>query len=261
MEEEEEDPKMEEEEEEMDVDADEERYGPEWILPYEGADPFNPLPPGSDSEYKIEEAAPMPSPPIPADHEPEIWIGSSYSAAAGRDPEDLTLSHIRSDLNALHRRVRQIEEDDVRAENNRLRMMLDCSEDCIRATRRDLDRVTWHHRHLSAALEVEQARQVHVGGQGGNANGSGGQGEAPAVRECTFAGFMKCNPMVFHRNEGAVELCQWFENIEMVFRIKEWAEERKVKFTAATLQGRALTWWNSQVVTRGLEAANRITWT
>ncbi|GKG49496.1 hypothetical protein Tco_0515948 [Tanacetum coccineum] len=41
-EEEEEDPEMEEEEEEMDVDADEEGDGPEWILPYEGADPLNP---------------------------------------------------------------------------------------------------------------------------------------------------------------------------------------------------------------------------
>ncbi|GJR66688.1 hypothetical protein Tco_0012753 [Tanacetum coccineum] len=36
---------------------------------------------------------------------------------------------------------------------------------------------------------------------------------------------------------------------------------RKVKFAAATLQGRALTWWNSQVATMGLEAANQIGWT
>ncbi|GJV12519.1 hypothetical protein Tco_1354060 [Tanacetum coccineum] len=48
---------------------------------------------------------------------------------------------------------------------------------------------------------------------------------------------------------------------QMVFRISECAKERKVKFTAATLQGRTLTWWNSQVATKGLEAANRITWT
>ncbi|GKG14028.1 hypothetical protein Tco_0350988 [Tanacetum coccineum] len=31
-------------------------------------------------------------------------------------------------------------------------------------------------------------------------------------------------------------------------------QARKVKFAAATLQGRALTWWNSQVATMGLEA-------
>ncbi|GKE90460.1 hypothetical protein Tco_1567935, partial [Tanacetum coccineum] len=162
--EEEEDPEMEEEEEEMDVDADEEWDGPEWMLPYQGADPLNPPPPASDSESEIEfeeaeaeaEAAPIPPPPIPVDHEPEaeaatigtgrlapltrlfantqVWTGSSSSSAAvGHDPEDLTPSHIRSDLDALHRRVRQIENDDVRAENNRLRMMLDCSENRTRA--------------------------------------------------------------------------------------------------------------------------------
>ncbi|GKC02558.1 hypothetical protein Tco_0994168 [Tanacetum coccineum] len=44
-------------------------------------------------------------------------------------------------------------------------------------------------------------------------------------------------------------------------RISEYAEERKVKFAAATLQGRAFMWWNSQVATRGLKATNQITWT
>ncbi|GJY56414.1 putative reverse transcriptase domain-containing protein [Tanacetum coccineum] len=72
---------------------------------------------------------------------------------------------------------------------------------------------------------------------------------------------MKCNPTVFHGHEGAVELSRWFEKTEMVFGISECAEARKVKFAAATLQGRALTWWNSQVATMGLEAANQIGWT
>ncbi|GKA23271.1 reverse transcriptase domain-containing protein [Tanacetum coccineum] len=47
----------------------------------------------------------------------------------------------------------------------------------------------------------------------------------------------------------------------MVFGISECAEGKNVKFSAATLQGRALTWWNSQVTTKGLEAANQIGWT
>ncbi|GKD83471.1 hypothetical protein Tco_1350310, partial [Tanacetum coccineum] len=79
--EQEEDPEMEEEKEEMDVDADEEWDDPEWMLPYQGADPLNPLPPASDSKFEIEfeeaeaeaeaKAAPMPPPHIPTDHEPE----------------------------------------------------------------------------------------------------------------------------------------------------------------------------------------------
>ncbi|GKB45619.1 hypothetical protein Tco_0896372 [Tanacetum coccineum] len=134
-----------------------------------GADPLYPPPPASDSESEIEfeeaeaeaeaEVAPIP-PSVPANPEPEtvtvvtgrltplkrlftdtqVWIGSSSSStAASHDPEDLTLSHIRSDLDALHRRVRHIEEDDVCAENKRLRMMLDYSENRTRAAWRELD--------------------------------------------------------------------------------------------------------------------------
>ncbi|GJS59645.1 putative reverse transcriptase domain-containing protein [Tanacetum coccineum] len=114
---------------------------------------------------------------------------------------------------------------------------------------------------VNAAVEAERERQVNARGQGNNANEAGGQGGAPAARECTFSGFMKCNPTVFHGHEGAVELSRWFEKTEMVFGISECAEARKVKFAAATLQGRALTWWNSQVATMGLEAANQIGWT
>ncbi|GJV94516.1 putative reverse transcriptase domain-containing protein [Tanacetum coccineum] len=112
---------------------------------------------------------------------------------------------------------------------------------------------------VTAAVEAERERQVNARGQGNNE--AGGQGGAPAARECTFSGFMKCNPTVFHGHEGAVELSRWFEKTEMVFGISECAEARKVKFAAATLQGRALTWWNSQVATMGLEAANQIGWT
>ncbi|GJR77341.1 putative reverse transcriptase domain-containing protein [Tanacetum coccineum] len=94
---------------------------------------------------------------------------------------------------------------------------------------------------VNAAVEAERERQANARRQGNN--GAGGQGGAPAARECTFSGFMKCNPTVFPwHTEGSVE-------------------PRKVKFAAATLQGRALTWWNSQVATMGLEAANQIGWT
>ncbi|GJZ77112.1 putative reverse transcriptase domain-containing protein [Tanacetum coccineum] len=61
--------------------------------------------------------------------------------------------------------------------------------------------------------------------------------------------------------EGAVGLCRWFKKMESTFGISECAERRKVKFATATLHGRALTWWNSQVATLGLEVANGKSWT
>ncbi|GJT39453.1 hypothetical protein Tco_0939318 [Tanacetum coccineum] len=59
---------------------------------------------------------------------------------------------------------------------------------------------------VTAAVVAERERQVNASGQGNNANEARGQSGALAARECTFSGFMKCNPTVFHGHEGAVEL-------------------------------------------------------
>nr|GEU70252.1 hypothetical protein [Tanacetum cinerariifolium] len=109
----------------------------------------------------------------------------------------------------------------------------------------------------------EGAEVVHLQagvfrGQGSNANGTRGQDRAPLVRECTFLSFMKCNPTPFHGKEWAI--CRWFEKSEMVFNISECTERNNVKFDVATLQGRALTWWNYQVATLGLEVTNGKSW-
>ncbi|GKG33542.1 hypothetical protein Tco_0433701 [Tanacetum coccineum] len=69
---------------------------------------------------------------------------------------------------------------------------------------------------VDAAIAAERPRQENVRN---DASGSGpvrGQDTAPAIRKCTFTGFIKCNPAVFR-------------------------EGKKVKFVAATLEGPALT--------------------
>ncbi|GJU05571.1 putative reverse transcriptase domain-containing protein [Tanacetum coccineum] len=78
---------------------------------------------------------------------------------------------------------------------------------------------------VAEAIVADRATRGNTGGP------AGGPAGAPAVRECTFAGISEC------------------------------AEGKKVKFAAATQQGRALTWWNSQVATLGIEAANQTSWT
>ncbi|GKE17100.1 putative reverse transcriptase domain-containing protein [Tanacetum coccineum] len=114
---------------------------------------------------------------------------------------------------------------------------------------------------VDAAIAAKRATHANTGN---NASGSGqarGQVIAPVVRECTFAGFMKCNPNYFHGIEGAVKLRKWFEKMEMTFGISKCAKDKKVKFVAATLRGPALTWWNSTVVILGLDVANQMGWT
>nr|GEX39714.1 putative reverse transcriptase domain-containing protein [Tanacetum cinerariifolium] len=113
---------------------------------------------------------------------------------------------------------------------------------------------------VNAALEAGRAGRVNEGGKGSNENETKGQDRAPPVRKCTFSSFMKCNPTPFHGKEGAIELCRWFEKSKMVFSISDCDKRNKVKFDAATLQGRALTWWNSQVATLGLNVAIGKSW-
>nr|GEW40071.1 hypothetical protein [Tanacetum cinerariifolium] len=50
------------------------------------------------------------------------------------------------------------------------------------------------------------------------------------------------------------------ERLKKNFSISDCAERNKVKFAAATLQGRALTWWNSQVAMLGLNVAIGKSW-
>ncbi|GJX68032.1 reverse transcriptase domain-containing protein [Tanacetum coccineum] len=82
---------------------------------------------------------------------------------------------------------------------------------------------------------------AQVGGQGrGQGNGRNQNGYAVndniwgnVSRGCTYKDFLACNP-------------------------KE--DNQKVKYTISTFVGKALTWWNSQIHTRGREAAVGMSW-
>ncbi|GJU08509.1 putative reverse transcriptase domain-containing protein [Tanacetum coccineum] len=101
-----------------------------------------------------------------------------------------------------------------------------------------------------------------AGGAGAGGAGVGGAGPAaPEITGCTYITFMKCDPQPFKGTEGAVGLCQWFEKLESVFLIINCKERDKVKFATATLQGRALTWWNGRIASMGIDAANGTPWT
>nr|GEV68843.1 putative reverse transcriptase domain-containing protein [Tanacetum cinerariifolium] len=115
--------------------------------------------------------------------------------------------------------------------------------------------------NVDADIAAERARHANVRN---DARGSGlarGQHVVPAARECTFVGFMKCNPTAFRGTEGVVELLRWFEKTESVFWISDCVEGKKVRFTVATLQGPSLTRWNAKVATMGLETVNQTPWT
>ncbi|GJU34835.1 putative reverse transcriptase domain-containing protein [Tanacetum coccineum] len=61
--------------------------------------------------------------------------------------------------------------------------------------------------------------------------------------------------------EGVVELTQWIEKMEIMFRISNYSVENQIKFSTCTLLGNDLTWWNSYVRTVGNDIAYAMTWT
>nr|GFB68480.1 hypothetical protein [Tanacetum cinerariifolium] len=64
---------------------------------------------------------------------------------------------------------------------------------------------------VKAAIQAERERVQN------EANRAEGPNVAPVARECTFADFMKCSPITFRGNEGAVGLIRWIEKTEIVF--------------------------------------------
>ncbi|GJS86899.1 putative reverse transcriptase domain-containing protein [Tanacetum coccineum] len=110
---------------------------------------------------------------------------------------------------------------------------------------------------VSAALA---ARDATRNGTDSHSSGTGVRGSERVARECTYQDFMKCKPLYFKGIEGVVELTQWFERMETVFRISNCSAENQIKFSTCTLLAGALTWWNTHVMTVTHDVAYSMTW-
>lgn len=86
------------------------------------------------------------------------------------------------------------------------------------------------------------------------------QTQPVAAPTCDFKKFLDCKPGVFKGTEGAVGMLQWFEKVESVFAKSGCTPQNRVNYATGTLEGTALTWWNSRVQTLGLDAANALPW-
>nr|GEU52150.1 reverse transcriptase domain-containing protein [Tanacetum cinerariifolium] len=75
-------------------------------------------------------------------------------------------------------------------------------------------------------------------------------------RGCTYKEFLACNPKEYDGKGGAIVYTCWIEKIKSVQDMSGCKDSQKVKYTAGSFVGKALAWWNSQIHTRGWEAAN-----
>ncbi|GJS41279.1 hypothetical protein Tco_0566322 [Tanacetum coccineum] len=250
---EDEDPKEEEfkeergpqEEDDMEVDIKEDENEPELTIPYEETDSLNPPPPISESEsedvIEVEDTVKPKDENVPAS---VYEVGESSTATIPRKDENALVkkkgkakdkfysklivdldNEVRSSVEegaaAMENLVRKLGNAEEKAECEKLkkeleeaRIMPPKSPPLTQAVVQRMIKES-----VDAAIAAERARHANTGN---DARGSGpvrGQDTAPVVRECTFAGYMKCNPTVFRGVEGAVELQRWFEKTESVFEI------------------------------------------
>ncbi|GKF81329.1 putative reverse transcriptase domain-containing protein, partial [Tanacetum coccineum] len=98
------------------------------------------------------------------------------------------------------------------------------------------------------------ARDATKNGDDSHTSGMGTRRPIQVARECTYPDFLKFQPLNFKGTEGVVGLTQWFKKTKSVYSISNCTVACQVKFAMCTLQGNALTWWNSHVTPEAVHA-------
>ncbi|GJS93711.1 putative reverse transcriptase domain-containing protein [Tanacetum coccineum] len=113
--------------------------------------------------------------------------------------------------------------------------------------------------HMMSSRATGPAKRLHSQ----DAQGGGGAMIDQGVTAILAAHDANTNGIESHNSgtKGVVELTQWIEKMETVFRISNCSVENQIKFSTCTLLGNALTWWNSYVRTVGNDIAYAMTWT
>ncbi|GKB78678.1 reverse transcriptase domain-containing protein [Tanacetum coccineum] len=94
------------------------------------------------------------------------------------------------------------------------------------------------------------ARQENVGNVIVNGNRVG----------CSYKEFLACNPKEYDGKGGVVVLTRWIKKMENVQDMSGCSNDQKVKYTAGSFVGKALTWWNSQIRTLSREVVVSMSW-
>ncbi|GJS26018.1 putative reverse transcriptase domain-containing protein [Tanacetum coccineum] len=77
---------------------------------------------------------------------------------------------------------------------------------------------------------------------------------------CSYKEFLACNPKEYDGKGGVVVLTRSIEKMEFVHDMSGCSVDQKVKYTAGSFVGKALTWWNSQIRTLSREVAISMSW-
>ncbi|GJU87396.1 putative reverse transcriptase domain-containing protein [Tanacetum coccineum] len=120
--------------------------------------------------------------------------------------------------------------------------------------------------NLLPAMLAQVSNRGNVGNQNGNVVNENVQENVGNVLVngnrvgCSYKEFLACNPKEYDGKGGAVVLTRWIEKMENVQDMSGCSNDQKVKYTAGSFVGKALTWWNSQIRTLNQEVAVSMSW-
>ncbi|GJX82015.1 putative reverse transcriptase domain-containing protein [Tanacetum coccineum] len=86
---------------------------------------------------------------------------------------------------------------------------------------------------VSVSLANHETLRNNINGHGDGSHNSHTRtrGTVRTPRECTYKDFLNCQPLTFKGTEGVVVLSQWFEKMESVFHISNYAKALKKMMT------------------------------
>ncbi|GJY36712.1 putative reverse transcriptase domain-containing protein, partial [Tanacetum coccineum] len=120
--------------------------------------------------------------------------------------------------------------------------------------------------NLLPTMLAQDGNQGTVGNQNGNVVNENIQENVRNVIVnanqvgCSYKEFLACNPKEYDGKGGDVVLTQWIEKMEFVQDMSGCSIDQKVKYTAGSFVGKALTWWNSQIRTLSWEVVVSMSW-
>ncbi|GKA55106.1 reverse transcriptase domain-containing protein, partial [Tanacetum coccineum] len=120
--------------------------------------------------------------------------------------------------------------------------------------------------NLLPALLAQVGNQGYVGNQNGSVVNENLQENVRNVLVngnrvgCSYKVFLACNPKEYDGKGGFVVLTRWIKKMENVHDMSGCSIDQKVKYTAGSFVGKALTWWNSQIRTLSREVAVSMSW-
>ncbi|GJU62092.1 reverse transcriptase domain-containing protein, partial [Tanacetum coccineum] len=120
--------------------------------------------------------------------------------------------------------------------------------------------------NLLPAMLAQVGNQGNGGNQNGNVVNENVQENVGNVLVngnrvgCSYKEFLACNPKEYDGKGGSIVFTRWIEKMENVRDMSHCSIDQKVKYTAGSFVGKALTWWNSQIRTLSQEVAISMSW-